>query len=174
MAPYQHSPDDTARASQDPTHANQPSHDQQAPRSQPSPSPSELLKASLYKQYRAWKGIPYRYGGMSKRGVDCSALVYLIYRDDMGIQLPRTTKYQASAGKAIKRSQLRPGDLVFFKTDRRGRHVGIYLEDGKFLHASASKGVTISQMTDYYWKSRYWRARRVDFDVDSTHKQAVD
>jgi len=99
---------------------------------------------------------------MSKRGVDCSALVYLIYRDDMGIQLPRTTQYQATAGKAIKRAQLSPGDLVFFKIGRRSRHVGIYIEDGKFLHASASKGVTISQMTDYYWKSRYWRARRME------------
>ena len=98
---------------------------------------------------------------MSRRGIDCSALVYLIYRDEMGIQLPRTTQYQAVAGKAIKRGQLRPGDLVFFRTGRRGRHVGIYLEDGKFLHASVSKGVTISHMADNYWKSRYWRARRL-------------
>ena len=165
MAPYQHSPDDTAPTSQNAAKERQPPPKPAKPK--PPPSPSELVKASLYKQYEEWKGIPYRYGGMSKRGVDCSALVYLTYREHMGIQLPRTTQYQAVAGEAIKRGQLRPGDLVFFRTGRGGRHVGIYIEDGKFLHASESKGVTISEMTGYYWKNRYWRARRLDLDGES-------
>ncbi|MBN8431007.1 C40 family peptidase [Microbulbifer salipaludis] len=162
MAPYQHSPDDAADASHSPaTGRPQPA---QPPTPEPAPSPAELLKASLYQQHQARKGIPYRLGGMSRRGIDCSALVYLIYRDHMGIQLPRTTQYQAVAGEAIEQGELRPGDLVFFRTGRRGRHVGIYIEEGKFLHASVSKGVTISQLTDYYWKSRYWRARRLDLE----------
>ncbi|AQQ68244.1 hydrolase Nlp/P60 [Microbulbifer agarilyticus] len=157
MAPYQHSPEDTANLSNSPA--------KKYPKAaQPSLSPNELVKASLYKQHQEWKGIPYRLGGMSKRGIDCSALVYLIYRDHMGIELPRTTQYQVLAGESIKRAQLRPGDLVFFKTGRRGRHVGIYLEEGKFLHASVSKGVTISHMADHYWKSRYWRARRLELE----------
>ena len=159
MAPYQKSSEDTASASHSPVEERpQPS---KPPKSKPTPSPTESLKASLYQQHQEWKGIPYRLGGMSTRGIDCSALVYLIYRDHMGIELPRTTLYQAVAGEAIKQGQLRPGDLVFFRTGRRGRHVGIYIEDGKFLHASVSKGVTISHMQDYYWKSRYWRARRL-------------
>ncbi|MCA0894831.1 NlpC/P60 family protein [Microbulbifer agarilyticus] len=161
MAPYQHSPADNANPSNNPA--------KEHPLAvKPSPSPTELIKESLYEQHQEWKGIPYRLGGMSKRGIDCSALVYLIYRDHMGIELPRTTQYQALAGESIKRAQLRPGDLVFFKTGRRGRHVGIYLEDGKFLHASVSKGVTISHLTDHYWKSRYWRARRLELERNST------
>ncbi|MCK7595817.1 NlpC/P60 family protein [Microbulbifer sp. CAU 1566] len=162
MAPYQQSPEDTTKAADSP--AKERPQAAKPPKPKPTPSPSELLKASLYQQHQEWKGIPYRLGGMSRRGIDCSALVYLIYRDEMGIQLPRTTQYQAVAGKAIKRGQLRPGDLVFFRTGRRGRHVGIYIEDGKFLHASVSKGVTISHMADYYWKSRYWRARRLELE----------
>ena len=159
MAPYQNSPEDTAsRSHSSPKERPQPA---KPPTHKPSPSPAELLKASLYQQHQEWKGIPYRLGGMSKRGIDCSALVYLIYRNHMGIQLPRTTQYQAVAGEAIKQGQLRPGDLVFFRTGRRGRHVGIYIEEGKFLHASVSRGVTISHLSDDYWKSRYWRARRL-------------
>lgn len=164
MAPYQHSPQDTPRASQE-RPLPQTKHRQSKPK--PSPSPSELVKTRLYKQYREWKGTRYQFGGMSKRGIDCSALVLLTYRDHMGIQLPRTTRYQARAGKAIKRNQLRTGDLVFFKTGRRGRHVGIYIENGQFLHASVSRGVTISHLSEHYWNSRYWRARRLDFEVDS-------
>ncbi|WP_255463629.1 NlpC/P60 family protein [Microbulbifer sp. YPW1] len=161
MAPYQHSPQDTPRASQE-RPLSQTKHPQSKPA--PSPSPSELVKARLYEQFQEWKGTRYQLGGMSKRGIDCSALVLLTYRDHMGIQLPRTTRYQARTGKAIKRSQLRTGDLVFFKTGRRGRHVGIYIENGQFLHASVSRGVTISHLSEHYWNSRYWRARRLDID----------
>ncbi|MFC6632409.1 NlpC/P60 family protein [Microbulbifer taiwanensis] len=119
----------------------------------------------IYAQYREWKGTRYALGGLSKRGIDCSGLVYTTFRDRLGIRLPRTTEYQARAGKAIKRSQLRAGDLVFFKTSRKVRHVGIYLEDDQFFHASTSKGVTISRLTDYYWRDKYWHARRLDLDT---------
>ena len=163
MSPYQISTEATAS----PTHRPANNHPQASKPAKPPLSPDELLKASLYQQHQEWKGIPYRLGGMSRRGIDCSALVYLIYRDHMGIQLPRTTQYQSVAGEAIKQGQLRPGDLVFFRTGPRGRHVGIYIEEGKFLHASVSKGVTISQMTDHYWKSRYWRARRLALESNS-------
>lgn len=164
MAPYQHSPEKPAHSAQEDS-LPQAKHSQ--PKPKPSPSPSELVKTRLYEQYQDWKGTRYQLGGMSKRGIDCSALVLLTYRDHMGIELPRTTQYQVLAGKAIKRAQLRAGDLVFFRTGRRGRHVGIYIEDGQFLHASVSRGVTISHLSDHYWKSRYWRARRLDFEVDS-------
>ena len=165
MAPYQHSPEDTVS----PSHSPAKEHPQTTKPSKPKPAPSpdELVKASLYQQHQEWKGIPYRLGGMSRRGIDCSALVYLIYRDLMGIQLPRTTRYQALAGEAIKQGQLRPGDLVFFRTGRRGRHVGIYIEEGKFLHASVSRGVTISHLSNDYWKNRYWRARRLALESGS-------
>ncbi|HEY8568751.1 NlpC/P60 family protein [Microbulbifer sp.] len=162
MAPYQHSSEEGVSS---------PKNSSQQPNQQPTQTQSkqvtqvpysDLVKASLYRQHREWKGTRYQLGGMSKRGIDCSALVYLTYRDHMGIELPRTTELQALEGREIKRDDLRAGDLVFFRTGRRGRHVGIYIEDGKFFHASASKGVTISHMADYYWKNRYWRARRLD------------
>ncbi len=164
MAPDQTSSEDTASTSHNP--ANERLQPAKPSKSKPTPSPTDLLTESLYQQHQEWKGIPYRLGGMSRRGIDCSALVYLIYRDHMGIELPRTTRYQAMAGEAINQGQLRPGDLVFFRTGRRGRHVGIYIENGKFLHASVSKGVTISHMQDYYWKNRYWRARRLALEFD--------
>ncbi|WP_237066081.1 NlpC/P60 family protein [Microbulbifer guangxiensis] len=130
------------------------------------PPDGQQLKQKLYSQHREWKGIPYRLGGLSKRGIDCSGLVYTTYRDQLGIELPRTTEYQAQVGTAIRRTDLRPGDLVFFKTGHKVRHVGIYLEGGKFFHASTSRGVTISRLDGYYWRDRYWQARRVDLDTE--------
>ena len=131
----------------------------------PARDDSAAIKQKIYAQYRKWKGTRYSLGGMSRRGIDCSGLVYITYRDQFGIELPRTTEYQAQAGKAVRRSDLRAGDLVFFKTSHKVRHVGIYIEGGKFFHASTSRGVTISGLTDYYWKDRYWKARRVDWDA---------
>lgn len=119
------------------------------------------IKKKMYLQYQQWKGTKYSMGGLSKQGVDCSGLVYAIYREQLGIELPRSTKLQSQVGKKIDRSDLRPGDLVFFKTGFKARHVGIYIENDKFLHTSTKKGVTISKLNDYYWKDRYWYSRRV-------------
>lgn len=123
---------------------------------------------SLYQQYREWKGTRYALGGMSKRGIDCSGLVYITYRDHLGIELPRTTRYQAQVGNAVKRQQLRPGDLVFFKTGRKLRHVGIYIDNDRFFHASTSRGVTISEMSNRYWKNRYRHARRLELSMEGS------
>lgn len=145
---------------------NQPSQDSRPPSAQNliKPDPG-MVKEELYAQHREWKGTRYRLGGLSKRGIDCSGLVYTTYRDRLGIELPRSTQYQVQVGRTIRRSDLRPGDLVFFKTGRKVRHVGIYIEDGKFFHASTSKGVTISRLDGYYWRDRYWQARRVELDA---------
>ncbi|WP_237057562.1 NlpC/P60 family protein [Microbulbifer sediminum] len=124
-------------------------------------SDTGAVRDKIYAQYREWKGTRYALGGMSKRGIDCSGLVYATYRDHLGIEIPRTTRHQSRIGRAIKRSDLRAGDLVFFKTGHKVRHVGIYIEDGKFFHASTSRGVTISRLSDYYWRDRYWHSRRV-------------
>ena len=100
-------------------------------------------------------------GGTSKKGVDCSGLVYETYRTKLGVDMPRSTEYQARMGLAIKKGQLRTGDLVFFKTGLFTRHVGIYIDNGEFLHVSTSNGVTISTLEDSYWKRTYWKARRI-------------
>jgi len=122
---------------------------------------SSTTLTRLYTQYKGWKGAPYQYGGMSKGGVDCSGFVHRTYTKLFNIKLPRMTKDQVNQGKRVYINQLHAGDLVFFKTGWNVRHVGIYLEKGKFVHASSSKGVMISNMYTGYWKKNYWQARRL-------------
>jgi len=121
---------------------------------------SDLYKV-LYNQYNEWKGVKYKYGGNSKNGIDCSAFVQRTFRDKLHIKIPRTTKYQSSFGKNISMEELELGDLIFFKTGFNTRHVGIYLESGKFLHASTKHGVTISHMDNGYYQDKFWKIQRV-------------
>lgn len=126
-------------------------------------SGSQDVTDRMYQQYQQWKGTKYFLGGLSKKGIDCSGFVYLTYREKLGIRLPRTTGHQSRIGREIDRRDLISGDLVFFKTGFKVRHVGIYIGDGKFLHASTSKGVTISRLDNVYWQDKYWHSRRVAF-----------
>ncbi len=124
-----------------------------------STTPNNLSK--LYAQYKAYKGTPYRLGGTSKHGIDCSGFAQLTFRNKFNIHLERTTREQIKMGYKISKSALRSGDLVFFKTSWRSLHVGIYLEDSKFLHASTSQGVTISNLNEGYWRNKYIQSRRI-------------
>ena len=108
-----------------------------------------------------WDGAPHQLGGSSTQGVDCSGLVQSVYANEFGLQVPRTTEEQVRVGRSVSRSQLQPGDLVFFRPEWKDRHVGIYLSDGRFLHASASEGVTVSDLRRSYWTDSWWQARRV-------------
>lgn len=121
----------------------------------PSAVASTPSLALLYQQHADWHGTPYRLGGANRNGIDCSAFVQITYRELFGIDLPRTTQEQLGVGQRISRRSLQTGDLVFF---RNGRHVGIYLENDQFLHASTSRGVKISNMNNQYWSRHYWRA----------------
>jgi cell wall-associated NlpC family hydrolase len=87
--------------------------------------------------------------------------VQLTYQSLLGIELPRSTDVQSTIGRPVSQRELAPGDLVFFKTGLRSRHVGIYIEDRKFMHASTDKGVMISGLDDFYWSRKYWKAVRV-------------
>src|SRR5262249_22605380 len=107
-------------------------------------SDSEKVKKSLHQQYSQWKGTKYQIGGSSRSGIDCSGFVHVTYKTQFGIVLPRSTDAQAEVGRSIPRSEIRTGDLVFFKTGITLRHVGLYLEHGQFLHASTQHGVMIS------------------------------
>ena len=122
---------------------------------------SDHIKKRLYAQHKQWQGTRYQLGGLSKKGIDCSGFVFLTFKEQLGISLPRTTKQQVKSGTTITRSQLKAGDLVFFKTSIKVRHVGIYIEHGKFLHASTSKGVMISNLNNNYWHKAYWKAVRI-------------
>ncbi|MGU3412354.1 C40 family peptidase [Enterobacteriaceae bacterium C23F] len=122
-------------------------------------SPSQQLKSSLLKQYSRWEGTPYDFGGTRRSGIDCSALMQKIF--SRHIALPRTTHQQKKRGKRVGRHELRIGDLVFFKSSPRVQHVGVYIGDSQFIHASQKVGVTISRLDNPYWAPRYETARRV-------------
>ncbi|MCP4128671.1 MAG: glycoside hydrolase [Gammaproteobacteria bacterium] len=121
----------------------------------------EAVKRALYAQLREWRSVPNRIGGLSKSGVDCSGFAYLTYRSYFGIELPRSTRQQAGIGSEISKGELRPGDLVFFKTGVVQRHVGMYTDGGKFIHASTSRGVMESRLDNPYWIRNYWKSVRV-------------
>ncbi len=123
-------------------------------------SNEKQVEIQLIQMHKEWEGVPYRLGGMSKRGIDCSGFVVQTYQSRFGVQLPRTTALQREVGHSVSKSQLRAGDLVFFKTGWSSRHVGIYLGDSQFLHASTSQGVMISSLNNSYWKQKYWLSRR--------------
>ncbi|MGL5006298.1 MAG: bifunctional murein DD-endopeptidase/murein LD-carboxypeptidase [Plesiomonas sp.] len=119
------------------------------------------VKTRILEQFSEWRGVRYRLGGNSKKGIDCSAFVQRTFFEQFGIELPRSTRDQQTTGKLINKKHLQPGDLVLFKTGSTGRHVGIYIGNSKFVHASTSSGVMISNLNDGYWKNRYRQARRV-------------
>lgn len=119
------------------------------------------IKSRLLDQYDDWKGVRYRWGGTNKKGVDCSGFVQITFREQFGVELPRTTLQQKNSGTPIKMSQLQVGDLVLFDITSRTRHIGIYLGNKKFVHAATSSGVMISALDDSYWSKRYREARRV-------------
>ena len=108
---------------------------------------------------------PYKYGGNSKDGIDCSAFTQNLYRDVLATDLMRSARLQFSQGKLVSSKQdLQFGDLVFFNTRQRVKpgHVGIYIDDNLFAHASTSKGVTISSMDLDYYSQRFMGGRRID------------
>ncbi|MCM3635285.1 MULTISPECIES: C40 family peptidase [Paenibacillus] len=110
------------------------------------------------------KGTKYKYGGNTTSGFDCSGFVRYIF-EKMDVELPRRSADQASEGTKVAKDNLKSGDLVFFDTSGSNNggitHVGIYIGDGKFAHASTSKGVTIDSLDSSYYKPRYVTARRV-------------
>ena len=119
-----------------------------------------LMEQKLRAEVGIWKGTPHQMGGTTRQGVDCSAFVQRLYQDVFNQRIPRTTYLQVRSGQSVEKDLLRTGDLVFFKYPSKGRHVGIYLDQGEFTHASTSKGVTISSLENNYWRQFYWTARR--------------
>ena len=120
----------------------------------------------LYRQAAAWLGVRYRLGGTTKNGVDCSGFAGAIYKDVYGTKLHRSVDdiYHNDV-KRIRRGRLREGDLVFFRTDdkrkKRPNHVGVYLKDGKFVHASTSKGVEINSLDNVFYRKAFVKGGRV-------------
>ncbi|HEY0782405.1 MAG TPA: C40 family peptidase [Thermoanaerobaculia bacterium] len=114
-------------------------------------------------QALSYLGTPYRRGGTTRNGIDCSGLIEAVYHQ-WGMEMPRTAAEQFREGKAIPQGELQPGDLVFFRnTYKRGiSHVGIYVGDGRFIHAAGKrKGVVVGELAKAYYQRRYIGARRL-------------
>lgn len=126
----------------------------------------QLQDKVLLESVDAWYGTRYRMGGTTKKGIDCSAFVQAVFAAAYSFSLPRTAREQYKAAKRISRTELKEGDLVFFNTTGGISHVGIYMQNNKFIHASASKGVTVSDMYDPYYLSRYIGAGRINDKKD--------
>lgn len=119
-----------------------------------------LSNKALYDMIDDWWGTPYKIGGMTKKGVDCSAFVQTVMGSVYELPLPRTAAEQKELCKEIKKEDLTEGDLVFFNTRGGVSHVGVYLHNNKFVHASTSGGVTISDLAEPYWEKRFIGAGR--------------
>lgn len=121
----------------------------------------EVRGEPLLEQIDDWYGTPYVFGGTSKSGIDCSAFSRMILSSVFNTSIPRTAQQQYDISEHIKKDQLKEGDLVFFHTERYGRitHVGVFLQNNKFVHASTT-GVMISDLDEDYWRKHYRGAGR--------------
>lgn len=136
----------------------------EAPRSAPTTGAGRVARNDATAWRTAaepWLGTPYRFGGNSKTGIDCSGFARVLHAEVGHRQLARTTTEQWRSSAPVNVSQLRPGDLLFFNTSGKGiSHVGVFIEGNQFVHASTSKGVTYSSTTEAYWTANFLGARR--------------
>jgi cell wall-associated NlpC family hydrolase len=122
---------------------------------------SALLAVNLTRNAMRFLGVPYVFGGTSSSGFDCSGYVQHVFAM-LGYHIPRTADAQYFAGKRVAGAAMVPGDLVFFQTYASGpSHVGIYVGNDRFVHASSSRGVTVSSLHERYWSARYLGAKRL-------------
>jgi cell wall-associated NlpC family hydrolase len=119
-------------------------------------TPAEEVKnTKMFDFIDDWYGTPYHLGGTTKKGVDCSAFSQFLFASVYGLSIPRTAREQYNSTSRISRTQLTEGDLIFFNTRGGISHVGVYLQNNKFVHASTSGGVMISDIFDEYWAKKF-------------------
>jgi cell wall-associated NlpC family hydrolase len=125
---------------------------------------SAFAQSELNKAVDDLIGVPYKYAGTTESGFDCSGFTAYLFAK-FNLELPHSSKAQNQEGYWIEKSDLRPGDLVFFNTDGKGvSHVGIYLGDDEFVHSASNKGVVKNKLSENYYKTRYVSARRILWD----------
>jgi len=125
--------------------------------------PSAVSKDSQLSEISdSWLGVPYRYGGFTRSGIDCSGLTCRIFQEAYNIGLSRTVDEQIKGGRFVRKEGLKRGDLLFFRNGGTGLvdHVGIYLKEGRFVHASTERGVIISDLNTKHYLRRFVTARR--------------
>lgn len=124
--------------------------------------PATPVEGKVIQTAHALIGTPYRFGGTTPQGFDCSGFIGYVYQKAARLSLPRTTEALTRAGRPISPAELRPADLVYFEIEEKSLHAGIYIGNGKFIHAPRSKGkVNIQRLDLDYWKRRYVGARRI-------------
>ncbi len=125
-------------------------------------TPAGLDRDRVLLDVVSFLGVPYLYGGEGREGIDCSGFTSLVYQNAVRRSLPRSAREQFDVGMAVEKNDLQFGDLVFFNTTgQRPSHVGIYIEDDLFAHASVTQGVTFSSLESTYYRNRFVGARRV-------------
>jgi len=122
----------------------------------------QVENTELLKSADDWYGTRYRMGGTSRNGIDCSAFVQAVYLTAFGMTIPRTAYEQYRVANRISATEMKEGDLVFFNTTGGVSHVGIYLRNNKFIHASSSKGVVVSDLFDPYYLKRFLGVGRIE------------
>ncbi len=125
------------------------------------PAEAPAIERQIRDVVTRWSGTPHKMGGNDRTGIDCSGFVQKVYRELFHIKLPRSTELQVQIGIPVSLRELSSGDLIFFHPPNKIRHVGIYLSNGEFAHASASRGVTISSLYTPYWRNAYWTSKRI-------------
>lgn len=130
--------------------------------------PAQIQNGRLYAFIDQWMGTPYKFGGSDHDGVDCSGLTQLLEQQVYGINIPRTTSQQVTVIKRKYEEELQEGDLVFFDYDgRKFGHVGVYLQNGYYVHASSTKGVIIVKLHDPYMYKYFSRCGSVKDVIDT-------
>ena len=125
-------------------------------------APHSIDQQKVMDMILSWLGTPYQLGGDTKDGIDCSGFAKTIFEQTLNVQLPRSTGEQVKIGQSVSKDNLKFGDLLFFNTNGTNpSHVGIYIGDDMFAHASVTAGVTLSSMYSSYYKKRFTEARRV-------------
>lgn len=126
---------------------------------------SSIQNGRLYAFVDQWMGTPYRFGGLDHDGIDCSGLSFLLQQQVYGINIPRTTGQQVQIIKRKYEEELQEGDLLFFDYDgKKFSHVGVYLQNGYYVHASSTRGVTITKLHDPYTYKYFSRCGAVTAD----------
>jgi len=130
--------------------------------SEPASSTAETRRGKLMEMVLSYMGTPYKIGGSDHSGIDCSGFSMVVFDSVFKIELPHSAKEQSTFGDDVTEDKLKTGDLIFFKTvGNRISHVGIYLGDDLFAHASVAQGVTISSLESTYYKRRYAGAKKI-------------
>jgi len=123
---------------------------------------SGLEDKKFIEEVARWMGTPYAFGGETKKGTDCSGFVKTLYKEVYNLSLYRTAFDLVKNCESVKKKDLKTGDLIFFKINSdKISHVGIYLNDDKFIHASSAKGVIVSDLNEKYYKKYFYSAGRI-------------